>query len=82
MTDLATTIAECLAAHAEALDTFGTDRPELSKPCQLRLRDKMIRQRQKVDVSLSGADPEVHAAHIAALTKGLRLVMRKLSPCS
>jgi hypothetical protein len=75
-------IGECLAAHAEAIERFNTDQPELLEAVPLDLQDKMQRQRQQVVASLEGAHPTVHAQHVAALTKGLRLVMRKLNPCS
>jgi hypothetical protein len=80
---LATAIAECLALHAEAVERFGTDTPELADTVPALLRDKMQRQRQKVATSLEGNNPAVHARHVEALTKGLRIVMRRLDPrCS
>jgi hypothetical protein len=78
MTDLSQTIAECLAAHAEAVDRFGTDRPELADAIPPELRSKMQRQRAKVDATLQGDNVPAHVAHLEALTKGLRLVMRRL----
>jgi hypothetical protein len=75
-------IAECLTVHAEAIERFGTDHPELHPTVPVELRDKVQRQRVKVSVTLEGVDPISHAAHVAALTKGLRLVIRKLAPCS
>jgi hypothetical protein len=80
-TDLAAAIASCLAAHAEAVDRFGTDQPELLDVIPTELRDKIQRQRAKVMASLMAGDPAVHAAHVEALTKGLRLIMRRLSGC-
>jgi hypothetical protein len=80
---LQSVIAECLAAHAEAMQRFGTEQPELADVIPVELRNRMQRQRAKVASSLVGDDPAVHAQHVAALTKGLRLVMRKLDPsCS
>jgi hypothetical protein len=83
--NLAAVIAECLAAHAEAVDRFGTEAPELSDSIPIELREKMQRQRAKVSATLEGSDPDAHAVHVAALTKGLRLVMlrlKRLDPCS
>jgi hypothetical protein len=74
-------IAECLAAHAEAVERLGTDQPELIDGVSSDLRDKMLRQRQKVSASLEGVDPAVHVQHVAALTKGVRLVIKRLSLC-
>jgi hypothetical protein len=80
---LATAIASCLAAHAEAVERFGTATPELAVTVPIELRNKMQRQRQKVATSLEGNDPGAHAQHVEALTKGLRIVMRRLDPrCS
>ena len=76
--DLSQAIADCLAAHAEAVDRFGTDRPELSDTIPPALREKMTRQRQKVDATLQGDDVPAHVAHLVALTKGLRLVIHRL----
>jgi hypothetical protein len=74
---------ECLAAHAEAVERFGTEQPEIADTIPVELRDRMQRQRAKVASSLEGVDPAAHAQHVAALIKGLRLVMRKLDPsCS
>jgi hypothetical protein len=78
MTDLATAMAECLAAHAEAVDQFGTDHPELLDGVPANLREKLQRQRGKVSATLEGVDPAVHAVHVEALAKGLRLVLRRL----
>ena len=68
--------------HAEALEKFGTDRPEQSDSIPSELRDKMTRQRAKVDATLQGEDVPAHVAHVEALTKGLRVVMRRLGGSS
>ena len=78
MSDLSQAIAACLQAHAEAVDRFGTDQPELLDAIPPELREKMTRQRAKIDATLQGVDPSVHAAHLVALTKGLRIVMKRL----
>jgi hypothetical protein len=80
-TNLQTAIAECLAVHAEAVEKHGTDQPELLDAIPIELREKMQRQRQKVSATLEGVDPAVHAAHVEALTKGIRMIMKRLSPC-
>jgi hypothetical protein len=82
MSGLSQAIAECLSAHAEALDKHGTDQPELLDAIPVELREKIQRQRAKVSATLEGVDPVVHAAHVEALTKGLRFVLKRLSPCS
>jgi hypothetical protein len=79
MPDLPATIAECLSVHAEAMAKLGTDRPELDPRVSTELRDKIIRQRAKVSASLEG-DPTHHEAHVESLTKGLRLILRRLVP--
>jgi len=79
MTDLPATIAECLSVHAEAMDRLGTDRPELDDRVDPGLREKIVRQRAKVSASLEG-DPEQHRAHVESLTKGLKIVLRRLVP--
>jgi hypothetical protein len=79
--DITVALAECLAAHAEALDRHGTDRPELSDAISVKLREKMQRQRGKVAATFENAEPEHQAVHVAALTKGLRAVMRRLCEC-
>jgi hypothetical protein len=78
MLDLSQTIARCLQAHAEALERCGTDRPEEASSIPPDLRSKVQRQRAKVDATLQGVNPSVHIAHLEALIKGLRLVMRRL----
>jgi hypothetical protein len=79
MPDLAATIAECLSVHAEAMAKLGTDRPELNERIAPELREKIARQRAKVSASLEG-DPDQHQAHVEALTKGLRIILRRLVP--
>jgi hypothetical protein len=79
MTDLPATIAECLSVHAEAMDRLGTNRPELDDRVDPGLREKIVRQRAKVSASLEG-DPEQHRAHVESLTKGLKIVLRRLVP--
>jgi hypothetical protein len=78
MIHLSQAIAECLQVHAEAVEKFGTDRPEESDNIPSELREKMTRQRAKVDATLQAVDPSAHIAHLEALIKGLRLVMRRL----
>jgi hypothetical protein len=80
--NLLSAIGECLAAHAEAIERFGTDQPELLDTVPSDLQAKMQRQRQKVVASLEDTDPAVHTQHVEALTKGLRLVMQRLGSCS
>jgi hypothetical protein len=82
MSGLSQAIAECLSAHAKAVDQHGTDQPELANTIPVELRNKIQRQRAKVSATLEGVDPDVHALHVAALTKGLKLVLKRLSPCS
>jgi hypothetical protein len=77
--DLATTIAECLSVHAEAMGRLGTDRPELDGRIPAELRDKLVRQRANVSATMEG-DPEVHRQHVEALILGLRVVLRRLAP--
>jgi hypothetical protein len=79
MPDLRAVIAENLSVHAEAMAKLGTDRPELDHRVPVELREKIIRQRAKVSASLEG-DPEHHQAHVESLTRGLRLVLRRLVP--
>jgi hypothetical protein len=75
--DLALAIAELLHAHADCLDQFGTTRPETNAMLGSELITKMRRQRAKVDASLDGP-PATHAAHVRALTQGMRTCMRRL----
>jgi hypothetical protein len=79
--DLASTIAECLALHAESLDKFGTDQPELHDSIPKELQDKMRQARANVSATLTGCDPAQHVLHLQALCRGLRLVMKRLKPC-
>ena len=81
MSDLATAIAECLSAHAEAVEKFGTETPEQHENTPAGLRAKMQQARANVSATLEGSTPEQHALHIQALTRGLRLVMKRLSTC-
>ena len=81
MPDLATAIAECLALHAEALEKFGTENPEENSVLPEELISEMRRARENVSDTLAGGQPEIHAAHVAALNRGLRLVMKRLNPC-
>jgi hypothetical protein len=74
---LALAIAELLAAHAECLARFGTDKPEGNALLGGELILKMQRQRAKVEASLDGP-AEAHIAHVRALTKGMRVCMRRL----
>jgi hypothetical protein len=72
-------VAECLSIHAEAMAKLATDRPELDPRVPTEIREKIIRQRAKVATSLEG-DPLHHQAHVESLTKGLRLILRRLVP--
>ena len=78
--DLASAIAECLALHAEAVAKLGTDAPEDLPKVPPSVRGKIIRQRERVNATLSGVAPEVHTAHIESLNAGLRLILRQLAP--
>ena len=42
--------------------------------------DKIIRQRERVNGTLTGVDPAVHIAQIQCLNAGLRLILKKLAP--
>jgi hypothetical protein len=74
---LLSAIAACLAAHAKSVEATGSDRPELDWRIDPTLREKIDRQRHKVEASLDG-DPDTHRQHVEALTKGMRIVLRKL----
>ena len=80
MSNLQAAIAEYLSVYAEAMAALGTDEPELDPRIDQALRDKIVRQRAKVNATLSGVAPEVHVAHVEALTSGLRVVLRRLAP--
>jgi hypothetical protein len=81
MSELQTALAEYFATHAEAVERFGTYQPELLDSVPAELRDRMQRQRQKVSASIQANDVKAHLRHVEACTKGLRLVMRRLSGC-
>ena len=78
---LATAIAECLALHAECVEKFGTETPELHDSIPAELRLKMQQARANVSVTLEGSSVEQHVLHIQTLCRGLWLVMRKLNGC-
>jgi hypothetical protein len=83
MSGLQNTLAACLAAHAEAVERLGTDRPEVVAGSNHELIGRMIRQRARVAAALAGDDPVAVARHVDALTKGLRIAMRcrAVPPC-
>ena len=56
------------------------DLPELDPRIDPGLRDKIARQRAKVNASLTGVDPEVHQRHVEALNKGLGISAPLLPP--
>ena len=70
MTDLQTTIAECLALHAEAVEKLGTEFPEQLPAIPEELRIKMQQARTNVNATLEGSDPTQHVLHLQALNKG------------
>jgi hypothetical protein len=76
--DLAEAIVACLATHAECRARFGTEKPEGHAMLGSELIARMRRQRAKVDESLEGS-PEVHLAHVRALTKGMQVCIAKLA---
>jgi hypothetical protein len=82
MEGLATAIAACLSVHAECVEKLGTEFPEQLPAVSSGLRDKIVRQRERVTLSLSGVDPSVHVAHLESLTTGLRLILNRLAPPS
>jgi hypothetical protein len=73
-------IAECLSLHAECQAKLGTDLPEELPQIAPAFRDKIIRQRERVNATLTGVSPEVHVQQIQSLNKGLRLILAKLAP--
>ena len=77
---LAEAITESLSLHAECLDRLGTDLPETLPQIVPALRDKIIRQRKRVNATLTGVDPSVHIKHIESLNAGLKLILNKLAP--
>jgi hypothetical protein len=74
------TIAECLSLHAECRDKLGTDLPEQLSKVPASVKDKIVRQRERVNATLTGVDPSVHVAHIQSLNAGLKLILKKLAP--
>jgi hypothetical protein len=72
MPEVRNTLAACLFAHADAVERFGTDRPELVDGSQHDLIGRLIRQRQRA-AALDGDDPEALAKHVESLTKGMRI---------
>jgi hypothetical protein len=75
---IAEAIAEYLALHTEAMN-LGTDRPELDTQIDPGLREKILRQRDRVNATLTGVAPEVHVAHLKSLNEGLRIALRRLA---
>jgi hypothetical protein len=80
MPDLLDAIAECLSLHAQAINRLGTDQPELDPRVEPDFRDRLIRQRANVSMSLKGSDPEQHRRHVESLNSGLRILLRRLAP--
>jgi hypothetical protein len=58
-----------------------TETPEENSVLPEELISKMRQARKNLNVTLERSSPAQHVLHIKSLAAGLRIVMKRLSPC-